>query len=94
MSNQHSLTANPAPLGLCGFALTTWLLSLINNGTFGGENVGLVLAMGFAFGGLAQMLAGLFEFSKGNTFGFTAFTSYGVHSGFHLHYSKYSSLKA
>ena len=78
MSNQHSLTANPAPLGLCGFALTTWLLSLINNGTFGGENVGLVLAMGFAFGGLAQMLAGLFEFSKGNTFGFTAFTSYGA----------------
>lgn len=59
MSNQHSLTANPAPLGLCGFALTTWLLSLINNGTFSGENVGLVLAMGFAFGGLAQMLAGL-----------------------------------
>ena len=78
MSNHHSLTANPAPLGLCGFALTTWLLSLINNGTFGGENVGLVLAMGFAFGGLAQMLAGLFEFSKGNTFGFTTFTSYGA----------------
>lgn len=78
MSNHQSLTANPAPLGLCGFALTTWLLSLINNGTFGGENVGLVLAMGLAFGGLAQMLAGLFEFSKGNTFGFTAFTSYGA----------------
>ena len=78
MSNHQSLTANPAPLGLCGFALTTWLLSLINNGTFGGENVGLVLAMGLAFGGLAQMLAGLFKFSKGNTFGFTAFTSYGA----------------
>ncbi|OOR98930.1 transcriptional regulator [Haemophilus paracuniculus] len=78
MSNQHSLTANPAPLGLCGFALTTWLLSLINNGTFSGDNVGLVLAMGFAFGGTAQMIAGMFEFSKGNTFGFTAFTSYGA----------------
>ena len=78
MSNHSSLTANPAPLGLCGFALTTWLLSLINNGTFGGENVGLVLAMGFAFGGTAQMIAGMFEFSKGNTFGFTAFTSYGA----------------
>ncbi len=55
MSNHNALTANPGPLGLCGFALTTWLLSLINNGTFGGENVGLVLAMGFAFGGTAQM---------------------------------------
>lgn len=69
---------NPAPLGLCGFALTTFLLSLINNGTFSGENVGLVLAMGFAFGGTAQMIAGMFEFAKGNTFGFTAFTSYGA----------------
>lgn len=69
---------NPAPLGLCGFALTTFLLSLINNGTFSGDNVGLVLAMGFAFGGTAQMIAGMFEFSKGNTFGFTAFTSYGA----------------
>ncbi|HDL5150990.1 TPA: acetate uptake transporter [Mannheimia haemolytica] len=70
--------ANPAPLGLCGFALTTFLLSLINNGTFSGENVGLVLAMGFAFGGTSQMIAGMFEFAKGNTFGFTAFTSYGA----------------
>ncbi|HBO38671.1 MAG TPA: transcriptional regulator [Pasteurellaceae bacterium] len=72
------MTANPAPLGLCGFALTTWLLSLINNGTFTGENVGLVLAMGLAFGGTAQMIAGMFEYAKGNTFGFTAFISYGA----------------
>lgn len=78
MSTHNSTTANPGPLGLCGFALTTWLLSLINNGTFGGENVGLVLAMGFAFGGTAQMIAGMFEFSKGNSFGFTAFISYGA----------------
>ncbi|EXI63020.1 hypothetical protein MHD_02465 [Mannheimia granulomatis] len=77
MSAPNSVT-NPAPLGLCGFALTTFLLSLINNGTFSGENVGLVLAMGFAFGGTAQMIAGMFEFAKGNTFGFTAFTSYGA----------------
>ncbi|MDO4625741.1 MAG: acetate uptake transporter [Pasteurellaceae bacterium] len=70
--------ANPAPLGLCGFALTTWLLSLINNGTFGGENLGMVLAMAFAFGGSAQMIAGMFEYKKGNTFGFTAFISYGA----------------
>ncbi|MGY4675002.1 acetate uptake transporter [Ursidibacter arcticus] len=78
MSAHNTATANPGPLGLCGFALTTWLLSLINNGTFSGDNVGLVLAMGFAFGGTAQMIAGMFEFSKGNTFGFTAFTSYGA----------------
>lgn len=77
MSAPNSGT-NPGPLGLCGFALTTFLLSLINNGTFSGENVGLVLAMGFAFGGTAQMIAGMFEFAKGNTFGFTAFTSYGA----------------
>ncbi|MDP8171685.1 acetate uptake transporter [Pasteurella skyensis] len=72
------VTTNPAPLGLCGFALTTWLLSLINAGHFSGSNVGLVLAMGLAFGGTAQMIAGMFEFAKGNTFGFTAFTSYGA----------------
>lgn len=78
MSIQQNKTANPAPLGLCGFALTTWLLSLINNGTFSGDNVGLVFAMGLAFGGTAQMIAGMFEFSKGNTFGFTAFISYGA----------------
>lgn len=78
MSSNTSVSTNPAPLGLCGFALTTWLLSLINNGTYTGDNVGLVLAMGFAFGGTAQMIAGMFEFAKGNTFGFTAFTSYGA----------------
>lgn len=78
MSAHQTASTNPGPLGLCGFALTTWLLSLINNGTFSGDNVGLVLAMGFAFGGTAQMIAGMFEFSKGNTFGFTAFTSYGA----------------
>lgn len=78
MSTAKDNLANPAPLGLCGFALTTWLLSLINNGMFSGENLGLVLAMGFAFGGTAQMIAGMFEYKKGNTFGFTAFTSYGA----------------
>ncbi|MCK3658150.1 transcriptional regulator [Pasteurellaceae bacterium Pebbles2] len=70
--------ANPAPLGLCGFALTTWLLCLINAGIFDLNSVGLVVAMAFAFGGTAQMIAGMFEFKKGNTFGFTAFISYGA----------------
>lgn len=70
--------ANPAPLGLCGFALTTWLLCLINAGIFDSQSLGIVFAMAFAFGGTAQMIAGMFEFKKGNTFGFTAFISYGA----------------
>lgn len=70
--------ANPGPLGLCGFALTTWLLSLINGGFFDAQNLGLVFGMAFAFGGTAQIIAGMFEFKKGNTFGFTAFISYGA----------------
>ena len=78
MSAAKDGLANPAPLGLCGFALITWLLSLINNGTYTDENIGLVLAMGLAFGGTAQMIVGMLEYKKGNTFGFTAFTSYGA----------------
>lgn len=69
---------NPAPLGLAGFALTTTLLSLINAGLLSGDGLGLVLACAFAFGGTAQILAGLMEVPRGNTFGFTAFTSYGA----------------
>lgn len=78
MSEVKQYMANPAPLGLCGFAATTWLLSLINSGSFESGNIGLVLAIGLAFGGTAQMIAGMFEYKKGNTFGFTAFISYGA----------------
>jgi succinate-acetate transporter protein len=70
--------ANPAPLGLFGFALTTWLLSMVNAGLLPGTTVPLVLAMAFAFGGTAQFAAGLMEMAKGNSFGFTAFCSYGA----------------
>jgi len=70
--------ANPAPLGLFGFALTTWLLSMVNAGLLPPTTVPLVLAMAFAFGGTAQFAAGLMEMTKGNTFGFTAFCSYGA----------------
>ncbi len=70
--------ANPAPLGLSGFALTTWLLSMVNAGWFGGVAVPLVLASAFAFGGTAQFCAGLLEFPRGNTFGFVAFCGYGA----------------
>ncbi len=70
--------ANPAPLGLTGFALTTWMLSLVNAGFFAGTDVPMVLALAFAFGGTAQFFAGLMEIPRGNTFGFTAFCSYGA----------------
>jgi len=69
---------NPAPLGLAGFALTTWLLSMINAGWFTGDSLNLVLAVALAFGGTAQMIAGMMELPRGNTFGFTAFISYGA----------------
>ncbi|TDN59546.1 acetate uptake transporter [Scandinavium goeteborgense] len=67
--------ANPAPLGLMGFGMTTILLNLANSGLFQFDTA--ILAMGIFYGGLAQIFAGLLEFKKGNTFGLTAFTSYG-----------------
>jgi succinate-acetate transporter protein len=68
--------ANPAPLGLLGFGLTTVLLNLHNAGFFPLDT--MILAMGLAYGGLAQVIVGIMEFKKGNTFGTTAFTSYGL----------------
>lgn len=68
--------ANPAPLGLMGFGMTTVLLNLHNAGIF--ELGTMILAMGIFYGGIAQIIAGLMEFKKGNTFGMTAFTSYGL----------------
>lgn len=68
--------ANPAPLGLLGFGMTTVLLNLHNAGLFGLDS--MILAMGIVYGGLAQILAGIMEYKKGNTFGTTAFTSYGL----------------
>ena len=68
--------ANPAPLGLMGFGMTTVLLNLHNAGLW---PIGtLILAMGLFYGGIAQIIAGIMEFKKGNTFGTTAFTSYGL----------------
>ncbi|MFT3734512.1 MAG: acetate uptake transporter [Rhodocyclaceae bacterium] len=68
-------TANPAPLGLLGFGMTTVLLNLHNAGIF--ELSAMVLAMGLFYGGVAQVIAGLLEWRAGNTFGTVAFTSYG-----------------
>jgi len=70
--------ANPAPLGLTGFALTTWMLSLVNAGWFTAASVPLVLASAFAFGGAAQFAAGLMEMPRGNTFGCVAFCGFGA----------------
>ena len=68
--------ANPAPLGLLGFGLTTVLLNLHNAGLFGLDT--MILAMGLAYGGLAQVIVGIMEFKRGNTFGTVAFSSYGL----------------
>jgi succinate-acetate transporter protein len=70
--------ANPAPLGLAGFALTTFVLSLTNMGVIGGSSVQVVVALALGYGGLAQFCAGMWEFKNGNTFGATAFSSYGA----------------
>jgi uncharacterized protein len=70
--------ANPAPLGLVAFGLTTLLLSFINAGIIPADSIAVVLATAIPFGGLAQILAGMWEFRVGNTFGATAFTSYGM----------------
>lgn len=69
-------TANPAPLGLSAFGVTTVLLNLANAGLYPLD--AMILAMGIFYGGLAQVLAGAMEWRKGNTFGTTAFTSYGL----------------
>jgi succinate-acetate transporter protein len=68
--------ANPAPLGLLGFGMTTVLLNLHNAGLYTLDS--MILAMGIFYGGLAQIFAGIMEWKKGNTFGTTAFTSYGL----------------
>jgi succinate-acetate transporter protein len=69
-------TANPAPLGLLGFGMTTVLLNLHNAGFY--ELNSMILAMGIFYGGAAQIVAGIMEWRKGNTFATTAFISYGL----------------
>ncbi len=71
--------ANPGPLGLAGFGMTTLVLSLFNSNLLG-SNLGITAALplALAFGGGAQVLAGMWEFHTGNTFGATAFTGYGA----------------
>lgn len=68
--------ANPAPLGLMGFGMTTVLLNLHNAGFY--PLGSMILAVGLAYGGLAQVIAGIMEYKRGNTFGTLAFSSYGL----------------
>jgi uncharacterized protein len=76
MNDTRDTTGNPAPLGLLGFGLTTVLLNLHNAGFF--ELNAMILAMGICYGGIAQVIAGIMEWKKGNTFATTAFISYGL----------------
>lgn len=71
----EEVTSNPAPLGLLGFGMTTVLLNIHNAGYF--DLGSMILAMGMFYGGMAQVIAGIMEFKKNNTFGTTAFISYG-----------------
>ncbi len=72
----NGILANPAPLGLMGFGMTTVLLNFHNAGFYPLDT--MILAMGMFYGGIAQIIAGILEYKKGNTFGLTAFTSYGA----------------
>jgi len=70
--------ADPGPLGLAGFALTTFVLSMFNAGLVSKAGEPVVLGLALAYGGIAQFAAGMWEFRTGNTFGAVAFTSYGA----------------
>lgn len=74
----RAATANPGPLGLAGFGLTTVVLSAVNAGLLPHEAIPAVVPLAFAYGGIAQLVAGILEFKVGNTFGMVAFTSYGL----------------
>jgi len=74
----HRKFANPAPLGLMGFATTTFVLSFYNTGARGIDTPNVIVGLALGYGGLAQFLAGMWEFAAGNTFGSTAFSSYGA----------------
>jgi len=70
--------ANPAPLGLGGFALSTFILNLVNAGLVSAETLGLVMPVAMFYGGVAQLLAGMWDIRRGDTFGGTCFSSYGA----------------
>lgn len=75
---KESAIADPGPLGLACFALTTFCLSMVNAGLVVKGSVAVVIALALIYGGATQILAGMWEFKKNNTFGATAFSSYGA----------------
>ncbi|MDD4237460.1 MAG: acetate uptake transporter [Desulfotomaculaceae bacterium] len=75
---KESAIADPGPLGLACFALTTFCLSMVNAGLVVKESVAVVIACALVYGGATQILAGMWEYKKNNTFGATAFSSYGA----------------
>ncbi len=76
---QALTTADPGPLGLAAFALTTFILSMFNSGLMSAtKGEAIVFGVALAYGGIAQLLAGMWEFRAGNTFGATAFSSFGA----------------
>jgi len=77
MSDQHKI-ADPGPLGLAGFAMTTFCLSSANANLWHGSGTAAALSLALFYGGIAQVLAGMWEFIRKNTFGAVAFTSYGA----------------
>jgi len=77
-ANPGAHLADPAPLGLAGFAGTTFFLSVVNTNMLGASVQGVVLGLALFYGGLAQLLAGMWEFARGNTFGAVAFSSFGA----------------
>jgi hypothetical protein len=77
MADEHSI-ADPGPLGLAGFAMTTFCLSVTNAGLWKGAGITAALSLALFYGGFAQLVAGVLEFFRKNTFGALAFTSYGA----------------
>jgi succinate-acetate transporter protein len=78
IQHPRPVTADPAPLGLAAFAMTTFVLSMMNTNLVSDKGIPVVLGLALAYGGGAQLLAGMWEFRTGNTFGATAFASYGA----------------
>lgn len=73
-----NVKANPAPLGLAAFALTTWMLGMLNAGWYSTAGLGIIVALAFAYGGAMQVLAGVMEYGRGRTLDTTTFLSYGA----------------
>ena len=75
---ENKAIANPAPLGLGGFALSTFILNIVNAGWVDAATVGIVMPVAMLYGGLAQFLAGMWDLRRGDIFGGTCFSSFGA----------------